>query len=136
MAFDARARAQELVTEKYPPFEFIGMDGEQYHFPHPMMVPGDIAAAAQAGEITADEFLAKLVPGAWEAVEAMPPGVQAELMAEWQATVDEQVTEQGKERSPSSGQNRAARRSKPTSRPAAKKSGASRSGGSRARSKS
>lgn len=135
MAFDARARAADLAI-RYPPFEFTDLNGDAYEFPHPMMVPGDIARAVQGGEMTADEFLAKVCPDAWAAVEAMPPGLQAELMGEWQTTVESQVGDQGKEPSPSSPPNRAARRSKPTSRPAAKTSGGSRSGGSRARSKS
>lgn len=146
--FDARASAENAAA-KYPPFEFSGMDGEDYEIPSLMLLPAGerskldglqmvatsidpdsvevdpeaLAAANEAFDAILDFFgeLAGADVGA--AVRAMPPVVFGELMAGWEA----QVSEQGKELSGSSGLNRAQKRSKQTSRSGAKTSGRSRS---------
>lgn len=134
MVFDARAAA-ESAEAKYKPWPFVGLDGETYELPNMLMVDAGMQRQVQAGEITQDEFLEQVAPEAWKAIQAMPLGVQFELVREWQGQIAGEVDEVGKELSPPSASNRAARRSKGTSARAAKTSGPSRSGGSRATSK-
>lgn len=133
--FDAR-RAVEAAEAKYKPWPFVGLDGKTYELPHMLMVDAGLQRQVQAGEIDQDQFLQAVAPDAWAAIQEMPVGVQLELVREWQGEAKAEVDELGKELSPPSAPNRAARRSKPTSPPAAGTSGPSSSGKSRAGSKS
>jgi len=133
--FDARTAATAAAA-KYKPWPFVGLDGETYELPHMLMVDAGLQRQVQAGEINQDQFLETVAPKAWAAIQVMPVGVQLELIRAWQAEAMEVVDEAGKELLPPSEPNRSARRSKPTSRPAAGTSGPSRSGKSPGGSKS
>jgi hypothetical protein len=111
--FDARTAAAEAVDE-YPPFVFTGLDGETYELPHPGMLETGQALATQNAESESELFkvLEQLAPTAVEAIKAMPAVVTAKLMEAWY----EEAGDEGKSLGPRSVPNRAARRSKPTSR--------------------
>lgn len=127
MTFDAR-EATAAAEANYAPFQFIGLDGEAYYLPHPMMVNPGLARRAQAGEITNDQLLAELAPDAAKAIEAMLPVVQRDLVKAWRAAVDPDMEALGKELEPPSPTQPSGARSKPSSRSGVKTSGPSRSG--------
>ena len=131
MTFDAR-EATAAAEAAYPPFEFIGLDGEAYHLPHPLMVDPALVRKVNAGTITTDEMLAQLSPGAAAAIEAMKPVVQQQLVKAWREAIDPEVAELGKELQQLSPTQTSAPPSKPSSRSVGKTSGASPSGGSAA----
>lgn len=120
--FDARDAAAEAV-EECPPFVFTGLDGHTYELPHPGMLETGQALAAQEAESEVELFrlLEEFAPEAVEAIKAMPSTVTKKLLDRWQ----EEGGEEGKSPGPRSAPNRAARRSKPTSRSAASASGRS-----------
>lgn len=128
MTFDAR-EATAAAEAAYAPFQFIGLDGEAYYLPHPMMVDPGLARRAQAGEITNDQLLAELAPDAAQAIEQMLPVVQRELVKAWRAAVDPDVEALGKESPPPSPTPPSAERSSRSSRSGGKTSGRSPSGG-------
>lgn len=89
MAFDAREALQAAEVE-YPPFDFVGLDGETYRLPNPyMMSPAKLAKDLGLGPdddidtVPHREVLSKLVPEAWAAVEAMPALIQGQVIEEW-----------------------------------------------------
>ena len=127
MTFDAR-EATAAAEANYAPFRFIGLDGETYSLPHPLMVDPGLARRAQAGEITNDQLLAELAPDAAKAIEAMLPVVQRDLVQAWRDAVDPDMEALGKELEPPSPTQPSEERSKPSSRSGAKISGPSRSG--------
>lgn len=123
MPFDARSLAAESA-DNYPPFPFIGLDGETYELPHPMALSTGAAqrfndAWKSGEEAKAFELLREWAPDAADAIAEMPVHVTQQLFAAW----TDLVTESGKERSESSTPNRTARRSKRTSRSGASGSG-------------
>lgn len=134
MSFDARAAAK-AAEANYPPFQFIGMDGEAYYLPHPMMVDPGLVRRAQAGDITNDEMLRAMAPEAAAAIDQMMPVVQRQLVTAWRAAVDPSLEELGKELEQSSPTRRSGEPSKPISQPAASTSGSGRSGSSGGRPK-
>lgn len=135
--FDARA-ATEAAAAEYPPFPFVAMDGTEHELPNPYMLNtaelknelglGSDADDAELDGMDPDRVLEALAPGAWAAIQAMPLVTQRRLVEAWQDHIGMEDDEQGKEPSQSSGPNRAARRSKPTSQSGASTSGRSRSG--------
>lgn len=134
MTFDAR-EAQSRAVEIYKPFDFIGLDGETYELPHAQMVDPALTGLLQSDDPKEREAaMATLAAEAWAAIQAMQPAVQVMLVEAWQehSGVGQGGTDEGKEPPPSSGTNRAARRSKPTSRSGASTSTRSGSGKSKA----
>ncbi len=127
MTFDAR-EATAAAEAAYAPFQFIGLDGEAYYLPHPMMVDPGLAKRAAAGEISNEELLAELAPDAVKAIDQMLPVVQRDLVKAWRAAVEPSVEELGKESTPPSETPPSAGRSKRTSRSVGKTSGRSPSG--------
>lgn len=145
MAFDARA-ATEAASVEYPPFPFIGLDGEEHQI-RSLALAGadDLAQLAklfeQAGGEDGDEdgddgdtaerlivaidILARSAIGedAQEAVRVLSPLVIGQLIAEWQAS----SPSLGKSGRPSSPTKKQGRPSKRTPKSAAKKSTASKS---------
>jgi hypothetical protein len=118
--FDARAEAT-AAEEAYPPYPFIGMDGEVYHLPNPLMLrAGDQLAVIQAqaandpeaAELALRALLAQETPEALEAMDAMPSVVVGKLMLAWRLAGQEGVESLGEELTERSAPNRAARRSK------------------------
>lgn len=119
MTFDARAETQQ-AKQDYPPFPFIGLDGETYELPHPLgleMVKAEKLVQAQSkGDDEA--FMAlmdTLAPDAVAAIREMPQAVVMKLFDQWR----EGYGELGKSDSEPSPPNRAAKRSKQTSKSAA-----------------
>lgn len=134
--FDAREALAEAEAE-YKPFEFIGLDDETYTLPNPYLL--STATLRKQLELEEDDdiadvdpldFLTKVVPESWAAIQAMPELIQGRLVDAWRTTIEDmfEADDSGKELGKSSAPNRAARRSKPTSRSAGKTSGRSRSG--------
>lgn len=115
--FDARAEAEVAVAE-CPPFPFTGMDGKTYELPHPgMLTTGqELAVMAAPNDRAVFDLFEEIVPDAAAAMREMPTHVTVKLLAAWQAS---QVGDEGKSPGPRSVPNRAARRSRPTSRSAA-----------------
>lgn len=120
--FDARAQLAAAETA-YPPFPFVGMDGETYHLPHPLMLKaGDQLAIIEAqaaddgeqAELALRELLGKEAPEALEAMDQMPAIIVAKLMMAWRSKSAEGVEALGEGLLERSATNRAARRSKPT----------------------
>lgn len=135
MTFDAR-EARAKATEIYLPFTFTGYDGQDYQITHAKMIDPALTKALQSDDGDEREAaMAALAPEAWPAIQAMEPAVQVMVIEAWQVHSglgEEGGDEPGKERPPSSAPNRAARRSKPTSRSGASTSTRSRSGKSKA----
>jgi hypothetical protein len=132
--FDAREHAGD---DEFPPFCFTGMDGSDYELPHPMTLTAGTArklnqANAGGDEETVFELLGTIAPNAIDALMDLRVGTLAKLMDAWYSA----VSDSGKSPSPRSVPNRAARRSKPTSRSGDKTSGRSRSAKSPTGSKS
>lgn len=120
--FDARAEAT-AAEEAYPPFPFVGMDGETYYLPHPLMLrAGDQLAVIEAqaandpeaSELALRALLEKEAPEALGAMDTMPSVVVGRLMLAWNAKAAEGVEGLGEGREERSAPNRAARRSKQT----------------------
>jgi len=120
--FDARAEIT-AAEEAYPPYPFIGLDGETYHLPNPLMLrAGDQLAVIQAqaandpeaAELALRTLFTQEVPEALAAMDAMPAVVVGRLMLAWRAAAQEGVDGLGEELTERSAPNRAARRSKPT----------------------
>lgn len=111
--FDAREAAAEAV-EECPPFPFTGLDGNRYELPHPGMLETGEALAIQEAETEQELFdlLERHAPEAAAAIKVMPAAVTAKLLEAWQDTADDE----GKSGGPRSAPNRAARRSRQTSR--------------------
>ena len=131
--FDARAKTEAAEAE-YLPFPFTGMDGGRYELPNVMLLESGVAKRMNDAMVAGEEnkvwalFEAEFPPETVAAMDALPAIVLGQLLDAWKGTVDEE----GKDPSPSSGPNRAARRSKQTSRSGAKTSGPSRSAKSKA----
>ncbi len=102
MTFDAR-EATRAAEATYKPWPFIGLDGETYYLPHPLMIPPGLVKRAQAGEISNEE-LVEAIAGTETAaaLDAMPGGVQAELIRAWRADKNDELAQLGKELTPSS----------------------------------
>ena len=110
MVFDARAAAAEVdEAEEYPPFEFIGLDGETYQLPNILTFTEREALRISKGDYGP---LEERSPEAFEAMQDLPLHVSTQLGEAWWAEVDDS----GKLPSTPSAPNRAARRSRPTSR--------------------
>lgn len=133
MTFDAR-EARSRAVEIYQPFEFIGYDGESYELPHAKMIDPAATAKMQSDDpAVREQAIAEMAPEAWAALQLMEPGVMVMALEAWQEHSGlSEDDEQGKEQPRSSAPNRAARRSKPTSRSGASTSTRSRSGKSKA----
>lgn len=122
MTFDADAEAKQ-AEEDYKPFPFTWR-GETYFLPHPFMLTTGQAEKLIEAEASNDEakvlaFFSDLAPEAMTAIREMPGGVTAKLFDQWR----EGYGELGKSDSEPSQPNRAARRSKQTSKSAASTSG-------------
>lgn len=127
MTFDAR-EATAAAEAAYAPFQFIGLDGEAYYLPHPMMVDPGVTKRVQSGEIANEDVLAIIAPDAKDAIEAMLPVVQTELVKAWRAQMEPEVEALGKGLAPPSPTPPSAGRSKRSSRSGGKTSGPSPSG--------
>jgi hypothetical protein len=121
--FDARAQADTAETA-YPPFVFIGMDGETYQLPHVLMLKAGEQAAiieaqasgkAEQAEVAMRTLLSQVAPDALAAMDQMPNIVAGRLMLAWQTQASEGVQALGEELGERSAPNRAAKRSKRTS---------------------
>lgn len=112
--FDARAEADAAVAE-CPPFPFTGMDGASYELPHPgMLTTGqELAVMAAPNDKAVFDLFEEIAPEAAAAIRAMPTSVTIKLLAAWQKAG---AGDEGKSPGPRSVPNRAARRSRPTSR--------------------
>lgn len=101
--FDARTEAAKLPTE---PFQFIGMDGATHELPNASIITGAQADRLYRGDLTvirevSDETV-------YEAVMALPARLQVDFARAWTA----HSRESGKEDSPSSSTQTAAKPSK------------------------
>jgi hypothetical protein len=122
MTFDARVEA-EKAAEDYAPFPFTGLDGKEYSLPHPLtLTTGQSEKLMKAQKKGDDEAMLALfdtlAPDALEAIRDMPSAVTAKLFEKWRAGLGD-LGKSGGEPSPP---NRAARRSKPTSKSAGSRS--------------
>jgi hypothetical protein len=133
--FDARVAVEKAEVE-YPPFPFIGLDGATYHLPNPLMLHSGDQVAVLEAQANADPEAAELAlralfearaPEALAAMDAMPSIVVARLMEAWNTQAEEAMG-LGEAPGAPSPPNRAARRSKPTSRSGGSTSGRSASG--------
>lgn len=121
--FDARQAAKDHAGA-YPPFEFVGLDGDTHELPHPLTLTTDQAmqlnAAMKAGDDEGTLALFELLsPDAAEAVRALPAYVTDQLMNAW----FEAAGEAGKSEAPPSPTSGGAKPSKRTSPRAASTSG-------------
>jgi hypothetical protein len=130
--FDARAAVAQAEVE-YPPFPFIGLDGQTYHLPNPLMLhSGDQVAVLEAqanaspesAELALRTLFGEKAPEALAAMDAMPSIVVARLMEAWNRQAEEAMG-LGEVPGAPLPPNRAARRSKPISRSGASTSGRS-----------
>lgn len=106
VVFDARVEA-EAAKVAYPPYPFVGLDGEAYELPNPYLLTTaemkealGIESAGDLENVNPIEVVEKLAgTGTWAAIEAMPASVQARLIEAWndhcQATIGDD--ESGKE---------------------------------------
>lgn len=93
--FDAQAVAA-AVEGKYAPFTFRGLDGVEYTLPHPQVLTERQGGMISAGLVK--DVIREVDEAAFDAVEAMPMFVAAELATAWL----EQLGDEGKAESPSS----------------------------------
>ncbi|MEU2180115.1 hypothetical protein [Streptomyces thermolilacinus] len=101
MTFDARK-----VIPSARPFPFVGLDGETYKLPNINTLTGEQSRRLKGGD---ESVLAEIAdPDAYEAIEAMPLGVQAQLAHAW----IEHGGQPGKAGSPSSRTRRSGKRSR------------------------
>lgn len=98
--FDARAAA-EATADDYPPFEFVGLDGETYQLPNLLTLTERQIARINRGEQA--QLIAEIAPEAWSAIEEMPVHVSRQLGEAWAAEGGEAGKSPGRSRRTSSG---------------------------------
>jgi hypothetical protein len=108
MAFDARAAAAESADEDYPPFEFIGLDGNTYELPNPLTLTEREVARIREGD---NGPLEERSPEGFEAMQDLPLHISLQLGQAWFDSAEEA----GKSPSPSRATRRAVKPSKRTS---------------------
>lgn len=108
MTFDAREVAAAVDEATYPPFPFIGLDGQTYQLPNAMTMTERQASAVRNGDETAARAL--LGDEAWEALADLPLHVSQALGEAWFG----EMGEAGKSPGPSRATRRAGQRSKAT----------------------
>lgn len=113
MVFDARKVAAEQNTE---PFVFTGLDGEEYELPNINTLTGEQARRFREGDDSVLEDIAD--EDTFDAIDEMPVGVQGELSRAWVA----HGQRAGKAGSRSSAPRSSAKRSRPTSSSAGRRS--------------
>jgi hypothetical protein len=113
MVFDARKVAAEQNTE---PFVFTGLDGEEYELPNVNTLTGEQARRFRQGDDSVLEEIAD--EDTLDAIDDMPVGVQGELSKAWV----EHGNRAGKAGSRSSAPRSSAKRSRPTSSSAGRRS--------------
>jgi len=109
--FDAR-QAVDDAADDYPPFPFIGLDGETYEIPHALTITERQAAKLNAGGVAV--VVKELAPDAWAAIEDMPVHVSRQIGEQWAS----QAGEPGKSRPGSTRTRNNVKPSKRTSQPA------------------
>ena len=101
--FDARQETAAAEAQ-YQPFPFVGLDGEEYTLPHPLMLPAAQQRALQ--DIDRDpnrsheEFLEEFYPDQWAAIGEMVPAVQMALLKAWNDRMADIADDQAEETDP------------------------------------
>lgn len=82
MPFDARAVAAETST-RYPPFEFVDLDGVEHTLPHPLTL---LERDVDQFNTDPKSWLAAHHPAVADAIADMPVAVSRSLLEAWMST--------------------------------------------------